>query len=213
MRKLILAAFIIFTGSAFGQVTPDTLVKLGGKKIPILFKNATSVMVYYALPDKPKESQKIERKNVEKIIYRDGKIENFNQAAFTLIEEGRWEAVLLTYDEKDISGLYKRGVLLDNRSAPSANKKKAEQNVIMKIQKRAANMKGTIVLITRKQFYGAYGDDTGCIMDGVVYGTEPLEEGTDVIKDKKEAATKETGANKTGTTTKTGTSKTNGDKK
>lgn len=208
MKKLILAAFIIISGTTSGQVTPDTLVKLGGKKLPVIVKNVTSIMIYYVLPDKPKESLKIDKKNVEKIIYRDGKIDPFNQAAFTMIEEGRWEAVLLTYDEKDVSGLYKRGVLLDNRSAPSANKKKAEQNVIMKIQKRAANMKGTIVLITRKQFYGAYGDDTGCIMDGVVYGTEPLEEGTDVIKDKKETATKETG-----TTSKTGTTKTSGNKK
>ncbi|HEX2935148.1 MAG TPA: hypothetical protein VHO72_07325 [Bacteroidales bacterium] len=208
MKKLILAAFIIISGTTFGQVTPDTLVKLGGKKLPVIVKNVTSIMIYYVLPDKPKESLKIDKKNVEKIIYRDGKIDPFNQAAFTLIEEGRWEAVLLTYDEKDISGLYKRGVLLDNRSAPSANKKKAEQNVIMKIQKRAANMKGTIVLITRKQFYGAYGDDTGCIMDGVVYGTEPLEEGTDVIKDKKE-----TGTTKTANESKTGTTKTSGNKK
>lgn len=203
MKKLILAALILVSGTTFGQVTPDTLVKLGGKKIPILYKNVTSMMVYYALPDKPKETLKIDRKNVEKIIYRDGKIEPFNQAAFTLIEEGRWETVLVTYDEKDVSGLYKRGVLLDNRSAPSATKKKAEQNVIMKIQKRAANMKGSIVLITRKQFYGAYGDDSGCIMDGVVYGTEPLEEGTDVIKDKKE----------TSATSKTSTTKTSGGKK
>lgn len=184
MKKLILAAFIIISGTTFGQVTPDTLVKLGGKKLPVIVKNVTSMMVYYVMPDKPKESLKIDRKNVEKIIYRNGKIESFNQAAFTLIEEGRWEAVLITYDEKDIAGLYKRGVLLDNRSAPSATKKKAEKNAIMKIQKRAANMKGTIVLITRKQFTGGYGDDTGCVMDGVVYGTEPLEEGTDVIKDK-----------------------------
>jgi hypothetical protein len=143
------------------------------------------MMVYYVMPDKPKESLKIDRKNVEKVIYRNGKVESFNQAAFTLIEEGRWEAVLITYDEKDVTGLYKRGVLLDNKSAPSATKKKAEQNVLIKIQKRAANMKGTMVLITRKEFYGGYGDDAGCIMDGVVYGTEPLEEGTDVIKDKK----------------------------
>lgn len=197
MKKLILAAFIIVSGTTFGQVTPDTLVKLGGRKIPVIVKNVTSMMVYYVMPDKPKESLKIDRKNVEKVIYRNGKIESFNQAAFTLIEEGRWEAVLVTYDEKDVAGLYKRGVLLDNRSAPSATKKKAEHNVLIKIQKRAANMKGTIVLITRKQFTGGYGDDSGCVMDGVVYGTEPLEEGTDVIKDKKE----------TGAVTKTSESK------
>jgi hypothetical protein len=203
MKKLILAAFIIVSGTTFGQVTPDTLVKLGGKKIPVIVKNVTSMMVYYVMPDKPKESLKIDRKNVEKVIYRNGKIEAFNQAAFTLIEEGRWEAVLVTNDEKDVAGLYKRGVLLDVRSAPSATKKKAEHNAIIKTQKRAANMKGTIVLITRKQFTGGYGDDTGCVIDGVVYGTEPLEEGTDVINDKKE----------TGAASKTGTDKTSGNKK
>jgi hypothetical protein len=202
MKKLLLAALIFVSGTTFGQVTPDTLVKLGGKKIPVIIKNVTSLMVYYVLPEKPKESLKIDRKNVEKLIYRNGKVESFNQAAFTLIEEGRWEAVLITYDEKDVNGLYKRGVLLDNKSAPSPTKKKAEQNVIIKIQKRAANMKGTMVLITRKEFYGGYGDDAGCIMDGVVYGTEPLEEGTDVIKDKKDE-----GAGSKSGTTKPATSK------
>lgn len=202
MNKLLFAGLLFITGATFGQTSnvPDTLVKLGGKKTPVIIKNVTSLMVYYALPAKPKETLKVERKSVEKIIYKSGRVENFNQAAFKLIEEGQWEAVLITYDEKDVSGLYKRGVLLDSKSAPSATKKKAEQNVLIKMQKRAANMKGTMVLITRKEFYGGYGDDAGCIMDGVVYGTEPLEEGTDVIQDPAKKAESKTNGSKTTST-------------
>jgi hypothetical protein len=38
-------------------------------------------------------------------------------------------------------------------------------------------MKGTVVLVTNKKTTGGYGEIPGYFIEGVVYGTEPLEEG------------------------------------
>ena len=156
MKKLLIFTWIIWSGAVvFGQakLTPDTLVKLGGRKIPAYIKNIGSTMVYYTLPDKPKENLKIERKNLEKAIFRSGRVELFNKPAFQLIAEGQWEAVLVTEDIKETEGLYKRKEI-SARSSPSDSKKKARQNAITKLQKQAANAGGCIVYITKTEYYG-----------------------------------------------------------
>jgi hypothetical protein len=187
MKKLLILVGIIWSGTTFGQLvgTPDTLVKLGGRKIPAYIKNVGATMVYYSTPEKPKENFKIDRKDLEKAIFRSGRVEIFNKPAFQLIAEGQWEAVLITEDIKETDGLYKRKEI-SAKSSPSDSKKKARQNAITKLQKQAANAGGCIVYVTKTEYYGGYGDPAGCIMEGIAYGVEPVEEGTDVINKKDE---------------------------
>lgn len=44
-------------------------------------------------------------------------------------------------------------------------------------------MSGTVVLVTKRQATGGYGEFPGYYIEGVVYGTEPLdvEEGTEEL--------------------------------
>jgi hypothetical protein len=184
MKNIIGVGFILLSGSIFGQTqaVPDTLVKLGGKKIPAYIKNVTTTVIFYSLAEKPKETLKMDRKDLEKAIYKNGKIEVFNKPAFEIIKEGQWETVLITRDKKDIEGLYKRKEI-SAISTPQKTKKKAKENAIIKLQKQAANAGGTMVLITDEESYGAYGDNPGYSMKGIAYGPEPLEEGTNVVED------------------------------
>jgi hypothetical protein len=212
MRKLIFLLTILFSGNLLAQksnVVPDTIVKLGGLKILCLIQNVSTTTVYYATPDKPKVVLKMDRKDVEKVIYKSGKVEKYNNAAFTMIDEGQWQAVLITKNDKDVQGMYKRK-FITARSSPTSNKKKARENVIIKMQKQAANAGGSIVLITNDQFYGGFGDNPGYYLEGEAYGFEPLEDGTNVVVDpsKKDAqSNSKTSGNtqKTGNTTPAGT--------
>jgi hypothetical protein len=46
-------------------------------------------------------------------------------------------------------------------------------------------MKGTIVLVTHKEITGGYGEYPGYFIEGVVYGSEPIDDTTQVSdKDK-----------------------------
>lgn len=169
---------LFWSGTLKGQAT-DTIVKLGGIKIPAYIIKVTSTTIYYSMPEKRNNAIKIERKNVEKAIYRSGKVEIFNNPAFIEIADGDWQAVMITKKKKDIEGLYKRKEI-SAETMPSA---KARKNTIIKMQKQAANAGGTYVLIIKEQNHGIPGEDAGCYMEGIVYGSEPLEEGTDVIKE------------------------------
>jgi hypothetical protein len=41
------------------------------------------------------------------------------------------------------------------------------------LKKKAANMKGTLILVTKKETSGGYGEYPGYYIKGIAYGTEP----------------------------------------
>jgi hypothetical protein len=99
-----------------------------------------------------------------------------------MIEGYQWEAVLLTKNEEDIDGLYNRG-RISAVSAPSNTPKKAKKSATIRLQKKAANKKGFIVLVTHEEARGGYGEMPGYYIEGDVYGIEPLEEGEEDSED------------------------------
>lgn len=183
---------IIFCGSILAQTTKvpvDTIVRLGGVKIPCKVLNVSSSTILYSLPGKT-ESLALERKEIEKIIYKNGRVDPINKPVLTMVEEGQWESILVTEDESAVQGLYNRGTI-SATSSPSSTKKRAKQSAIIKLQKKAANLKGSIILLTNTEPIGGYGDMPGFRIEGDVYGKEPLEKGTDVVKnDKSKESTK-----------------------
>lgn len=194
MKKVaVVWLMVIFCCSIFAQtakVPVDTIIRLGGRKIPCKVTNVSSSTVLYTTLEK-NESQALDRKDVEKIIYKTGKVEVFSKPVLTMIEEGQWESILVTRDEKDCQGLYNRGVITAKSSPSNRSKKAAKQSAIIKLQKKAANLKGTIILLTKEESVGGYGDIPGFDMEAIVYGTEPLEKGTDVIEKNKDASNKD----------------------
>jgi hypothetical protein len=205
MKNIIGIFFLLLAGNLLGQTqttVPDTIVKIGGKKIPVLIKNVTATTIYYALAEKPNVNLQIKIKDVEKTIRKTGRIDIYNKPAFAIIQEGQWETVLITYNEKDVNGLYNRKVFTA-RSSPTKTKKKALENAIIKVQKQTANAGGTIALITHKEFIGGFGDNPGYVIDAIAYGPEPLEEGTNVVTDPAKKNAQSTQKKGTETNTKT----------
>lgn len=166
------------------KVPVDTIVRLGGKKIPCKVTNISSSSILYTDLEK-NQSQAIDRKEVELIIFKNGRKEQINKPVLTMVEEGQWEAVLVTKDKKDVHGLYDRGKISAKSAPSSKSKKAAQQSAIIKLQKKAANLQGSMILITKSEQYGGYDDNPGFEIEAVVYGKEPLEKGTDVVNEKK----------------------------
>ncbi|MBN1143114.1 MAG: hypothetical protein JXA72_01780 [Bacteroidales bacterium] len=183
MKRLYLGIlFTALTVIVFAQPAPpvsvphDTIFKLNGSIIPVDVTTVTPTYVSFVFPGKPEEFT-IERKEVHKIIYKNGKIDILNQAAFTVLDESSWEAVWMTEDKKEVGDLYFLGEV-EARSAPSARSASAaKKGAIIKIKKKAANMKATLIVVTRKQATGGYGEYPGYYIKGKAYGSEPPEEG------------------------------------
>lgn len=201
MKNLFTLFFILIAIDLFGQtntITPkpipyDTIVRFGNRKIPVVKLTLGSTTVTYALSAKPDSIIRLEKKEIEKIIYKNGNVSVLNKSVVEVVRDDQWQAILVTRDEKEIQGLYKRGLVNARSASSSRDKKKAQESAQIKIQKKAAAQKATIVLITHEEYYGGYGDPPGYYVEGVSYGTEPLEEGTDVVDPKnKDSKAKDT---------------------
>jgi len=66
---------------------------------------------------------------------------------------------------------------VDARSPKSVkDAKSAQKNAEIRLKKKAANLGGAMILLTKKEFKGGYGEAPTCILEGVAYGTEPAAE-------------------------------------
>lgn len=178
-RMKFTAVFIIVLIGSFsivsGQEALDTIYKIEGKIMPVDVIKVTPQFVSFLVPGSS-ETFTMARKEVQKIKYKNGRVEEFNKPVFEMVDDYSWEAVWLTEDKKEVAELYRRGKISAESPASSRSPKAAKKNAIIRLQKKAANMKGVVVLVTKKQATGGYGEYPGYYIEGIVYGLEPLEE-------------------------------------
>ncbi len=179
LKALFVSCLITVSTLGFSQAALDTIVKIEGKIMPVDVLKVTSQYVSFQVPG-DKENYTMERKEIQKIIYKTGRVEEFNKPVFMVVDDYAWEAIWLTEDKKDVVDYYKRGFISASSSASDRSPKAAKKNATIRLQKKAAAMKGNVVLVTKKQATGGYGEYPGYIIEGVVYGFEPLPEGEEV---------------------------------
>ncbi|MFW5699361.1 MAG: hypothetical protein ACOCXS_00490 [Bacteroidota bacterium] len=176
MRQFLAIALLFFISlqvNGQNKAKLDTIYRLGGRKMVVDIRKISSSAVTFVHPKK-RGTQTMERKQIEKVIYHTGKVEIFNQPVFQMIQDYQWEAVVLTEKKSDVEGLYERGNVSAKSSPSSRSAKAAKRSCSIRIQKKAANMKGIIVYLTHKETVGGYGEMPGYYMEGIVYGFEPL---------------------------------------
>ena len=188
MRLLLIIVLMVTAAGLRSQtyakkkLPVDTVFKLNGTILPVDVTTVTPTYVSFTIPGK-KDEYTIERKEVQKIIYKNGRIEILNDAAFTVMDDSNWEAVWLTEDKKEVADLYKLGEI-DAKSPPSARSPAAaKKGAIIKLKKKAVNLRGTIILVTHKQTTGGYGEYPGYYIKGIAYGPEPLDESIETSSD------------------------------
>lgn len=150
----------------------DTIFKLNGSQLPVSITTVTPAYISFIFPGKPEEFT-IERKEVHKIIYKTGKIEILNKAAFELLDDSMWEAVWMTEDKKEVGDLYMLGEIEAQSPSSARSPSAAKKGAIIKLKKKAANMQGTLILVTKKLATGGYGEYPGYYIKGIAYGPEP----------------------------------------
>ena len=199
MRRMLIVtvALISFNGltgqSYHKKAEPaDSIFKLNGTVLPVNVTTVTPTDVSFTIPGKQDEFT-MERKEVYKIIYKNGRLEILNDAAFVVMDDSNWEAVWLTEDKKEVSELYKLGEIDAKSPASARSPAAAKKGAIIKLKKKAVNMKGTIVLVTHKQTTGGYGEYPGYYIKGIAYGPEPPEEEASTSPDNESSLNKKGG--------------------
>ncbi len=150
----------------------DTIIKLGGKKIPCNVCKVNPTSVSYNNPGQNKVIE-LPRKEIEKIYYKTGRREVYNKPVLQMIDKTQWEAVLVTENPNEVDGLFKRGVVKANASSGSRSPKAAKTSATIRLQKKAANMGALIVLVTNSEMKGGYGEIPGWELEGIAYGDTP----------------------------------------
>jgi hypothetical protein len=180
---LFVLLYILVPAALCAQTDPppptphDTIFKLNGTTIPVDVTTVTPTYISFIFPGKPEEFT-IERKEVHKIVYKTGKIEILNKAAFVMLDDSMWEAVWMTEDKKEVGDLYMLGEVEARSPSSARSPSAAKKGAIIKLKKKTANLGGTLVLVTKKLTTGGYGEYPGYYIKGIAYGTEPPAAGT-----------------------------------
>jgi len=175
----ILALVILLINSLHVQAqtqikaTPlDSIYQLNGVVLTGAVTTVTPSYISFVLAEN-NEEYTIERKEVQKIVYKTGRIEVFNKSVFEVLEDSMWEAVWLADKKNQVSDLYVLGEIEASSSASERSATAAKNGAIIRLKKKAANMNGTVVLVTKRQNTGGYGEFPGYYISGIVYGPEP----------------------------------------
>lgn len=188
MRRI--SIYIIFSlliqPYLFGQETKetplDTIFLMSTRRIFVKVLNLGAIEVdYMTIHDSQVHS--LNRKEIEKIHFSDGRKEKFNDPPVIIVTD--WRVVTTTENKEDVEGFIIRGEI-SAKGSQSNSKAKAKANTILLLRKKAANLGGIIVLIIDTQLYSGYGEPPGYLMKGIVYGTEPLPDEDENVIDNKD---------------------------
>lgn len=179
LKRLIIALFLFFIGFQVIAQDPtvklDTILMLSRKKLVVQIKNVSSATVRYFDP-KNQGSFTIERKQIQQIVFSSGRKEIFNKPAFSMVAEGDWKTIIVTDNESDVSGLYELGPVIGRSSAGSTDAKSAKRSAIIRLQKKAALLGAAMVLVTKEEPIGGFGEAPTFNVEGIAYGYEPPKE-------------------------------------
>ncbi len=173
---IILLSLPVFsqTSGSPSKVSVDTVVLISGRKLAVRVQGVTPSRVSYFPFDKD-ELRSMDRKQVHKIYYRTGVVEHFNSLAVVMVDEGDWQTVILTDNKDDVEGFFALGQVDAQSSPQSRNARSAQRSADIRLKKRAVNMGGIVVLITKRESRGGYGETPTHYVEGIVYGFEPPE--------------------------------------
>ena len=93
-----------------------------------------------------------------------------------MVAERDFKTIVLTENEEEVSGLYDLGKVEAKSSKNARSAKAAQQSADIRIQKKAVNMGAYIVLITKRESKGGYGEIPTHFVEGVAYGLDPPKE-------------------------------------
>lgn len=157
------------------KVAYDTIFLTSGRKYLGVVKNISGSKILYT--DTLNQERSFLERNVQKIVYANGKAMTFNAAAVESVSESDWRIVILTEDPKQVEGLFPRGHVFGESNPKNKSLKSAQRSAETRIKKRAVAKKGLVVLVSRRLKTGGYGEIPSYRIEGEVYGTEPLPEG------------------------------------
>jgi hypothetical protein len=140
----------------------DKIIKTNSVELIVRVNRLSNSEVFYVYPLN-KEELSIPRKNIHRIIYSSGKIENFNPLSENSNEDEssiNWENVIVLKNQSEADNLAEISDVdaLYESKKMKISTSQLEKNGLMILKKKTANLGGKYILITDKIINKAYGD-------------------------------------------------------
>lgn len=151
----------------------DMIKFLDGSIIEVDVQKISPKFITYNKPGDIDAIDYIDRRKVQAIHYRSGRIETISEKETEIRKISNWEEVKLTSDPNEVKGMIEVKdieVKLQAQSRSHYYKPatlEASAEIIAK--KTAALENASIILITKREHYRAYGDPPSIVLKGIAY--------------------------------------------
>lgn len=160
------------TVSKFKNSKFDVLTLLQGEEMEVEVRQVTPKYIIYSDPGLM-ETMKIDRREVYSVKYRSGKIDIISSKPLKIPDYNNWREIVVTSDPAGVEGLIELGDVSVSVEASSRTHIKMprtlEASAIVIAKKKAALLKGEIILITRKEHYRGYGVQPSVTVEGKAF--------------------------------------------
>lgn len=179
-RFLLIFLMGLFSYSVFAQteVKLDTIYMLGQRKKIVKIKGIMYSNVVYSEPGSDK-TESMAKKQIQRVVFHNGRKEIFNDRLFAEVEETDYKNVVLTEKKSDVQGLYEVGKVHGRSSERNRTARSAKRTATIRMKRRAANRKAHMILVTKKELKGGFGEIPSYYMEGIAYSYYKPEEEED----------------------------------
>lgn len=151
----------------------DIMVLMNGEQKDVEILKFSLKYIYFSNPGE-KGMVQIDRRLVNTIYYRSGRKEVITPKATDIPDNSDWEKIIITEDSKDVKGNMIEIDIVEARVEASTRDQyykpetlEASAKIILK--KKAALIKGELILIKKKSHNRAYGEPPSLVMQGIAY--------------------------------------------
>jgi len=170
--KIVLVT-IIMAASICIVNAQDRIIKLSGDTVSCTVSEINQHNIKFKYPDEDLVNI-ISTNIVQEIYFNSGRVQKFN-ARILVLSAADWGKVIITKNASDVEGLKRIGeVSAKASSGAPVDQAKIQKKAMDKLRKKAASLKGHIVLILTESGdpggWGPSGGSTKASYIGIVYG-------------------------------------------
>jgi hypothetical protein len=151
----------------------DMIKFLDGNIIEVDIQKISEKFITYNKPGDINDIEYVDRRKVQAIHFRSGRIETMSEKVVEIRKIGSWDEVKLTDKPEDVKGMVEvrnmevKLVAQTRHHYYKPETLESSAEIIMK--KNAALENAEIVLITKRAHHRAYGDPPSVILVGIAY--------------------------------------------
>jgi len=151
----------------------DVMVLMNGEQKEVEIRKFSVKFIYFSSPGETTMKQ-IDRRLVNTIYYRSGRKEVITPKATDIPDNSEWEKIIVTEDPKDVKATMIQIDIVEAKVEANTNDhnykpETLENSAKIILRKKAALIKGELVLIKKKSHNRPYGEPPSLVMQGIAY--------------------------------------------